>query len=213
MARQTWIKLGGVWESLTNIYMKQVGSWLPKVMSWIKVNGVWKQCMYYALSRSDFFLPSKDEIYLMYTNLHLFGLGGFSSTPPTQIYWSSSEMDVYSAYTQNFATGSQSGGTKNFDLYSTRACRSFISPVVYNLREYGPSLGLIFSVTDNGDSTYTYLECAPSDQTYGVVFSNITDQLAGTNTAVGTGQANTTAIISQVGHTTSAAKSCDDLVI
>jgi hypothetical protein len=63
---------------------------------------------------------------------------------------------------------------------------------------------------------WRYLEAAPSDQSMGIVWSNITDTEVGASaqgTAIGTGQANTTAIVGQAGCTSGAAKTCDDLVL
>ncbi len=51
----------------------------------------------------DWFLPSKDELSLMYTNLHEKGLGGFSGDD----YWSSSEDDASYAWGQDFSDGYQ----------------------------------------------------------------------------------------------------------
>jgi hypothetical protein len=50
---------------------------------------------------SDWFLPSRDELNLMYTNLYRRGFGGFR---PNQ-YWSSSERGTYYAWHQNFRGG------------------------------------------------------------------------------------------------------------
>jgi hypothetical protein len=81
------------------------------------------------------------------------------------------------------------------------------------LRDTGPAGGWIFNIVDNGNGTYTYLEAHTADTTQST-WSNITNQLCGASgTAIGTGQTNTTAIISQVGHTTSQAKQCNDLSV
>ena len=55
---------------------------------------------------TDWFLPSKDELNLMYVNLKANGLGRFSN----RWYWSSSQSNSYSnndAWVQNFSDGSQ----------------------------------------------------------------------------------------------------------
>ena len=50
----------------------------------------------------DWFLPSKDELYMMYS-LKLKGVGGFSD----DYYWSSSEYSAGNAWYQSFGSGSQ----------------------------------------------------------------------------------------------------------
>lgn len=153
----------------------------------------------------DWFLPSKDELNQMYINLYLEGVGGFNAN----LYWSSSENSSISVFYQNFTDGSQDVSNKSNSLY-VRACRSFTDTIgAYSLRDVGPGGGLIFYI--NGT---TYYEAAPSDQSTSQAWSNITSTLIGTTgTAIGNGQANTTAIINQSGHTDSAAKLCDDLII
>lgn len=51
----------------------------------------------------DGFLPNKEEVSLMYTNLHLQGLGGFAD----DYYWSSSENDSDNAWDVGFLAGDQ----------------------------------------------------------------------------------------------------------
>jgi hypothetical protein len=69
----------------------------------------------------DWFLPSRDELNLMYKNLKVKGLGGFSGW-----YWSSSEGYILSAWNQDFSDGSQDyyGGNKT-NPSSVRAVRAF----------------------------------------------------------------------------------------
>ncbi|MDR1787688.1 MAG: DUF1566 domain-containing protein [Treponema sp.] len=68
----------------------------------------------------DWFLPGKEELNLMYTNLKQQGLGGFSR----RSYWSSSEIAGNSAWYQSFASGSQDYYSKDSDC-SVRAVRAF----------------------------------------------------------------------------------------
>ena len=79
----------------------------------------------------------------------------------------------------------------------------------YVIGSIGPSgVGIVFYITDGG---LHGLEAAPSDQGASLTWSNIIFILLGTTgTAIGTGMANSNAIISQDEHTESAAKVCRD---
>ena len=67
---------------------------------------------------TDWYLPSKDELSQLYNNRT--SIGGFSPAD----YWTSSEGSIYSAWIQNFGTGSQTGSDKS-TLNYVRAIRSF----------------------------------------------------------------------------------------
>jgi len=69
---------------------------------------------------TGWFLPSRGELNLMYTNLHLNGHGGFAA----DIYWSSSERDGFVARIQFFTDGFQGTGAKDVS-YRVRAARAF----------------------------------------------------------------------------------------
>lgn len=70
---------------------------------------------------SDWFLPSKDELALMYTNLKVNGLGSFTIS----MYWTSSEYNnSENAWVQDFNHGQQSITAKGAP-YSVRAARAF----------------------------------------------------------------------------------------
>jgi hypothetical protein len=68
----------------------------------------------------DWFLPSKDELDLMYKNLKAKGLGDFSNG----WYWSSSELSSANAWGQSFGGGDQLYGYKP-STGSVRAVRAF----------------------------------------------------------------------------------------
>lgn len=83
---------------------------------------------------------------------------------------------------------------------------------VYETGDTGPASGLIFY--DKGDYSdgWRYLEAAPSDQSDGIMWYNGTNVETGaTATAAGTGEANTSAIVSAQGDGDYAAQICDDL--
>ncbi len=71
--------------------------------------------------KSDWFLPSKDELNLIYTNLYKAGVGGFSA----DCYWSSSELNADFAWGQFFASGDQLRGFKGNSHGLVRAIRAF----------------------------------------------------------------------------------------
>ena len=72
----------------------------------------------------DWFLPSKDELHLMYSNLWLagnIGLGGFVYS----VYWSSSEFSNNTAWNEYFLNGQQYDTSKGQLSRRTRAVRAF----------------------------------------------------------------------------------------
>ena len=71
-------------------------------------------------NKTDWFLPSKGELHLMYNNLRQAWLGGFSSA----WYWSSSEGNGDSAWDQYFDDGVQDHPSKDV-TDSVRAVRAF----------------------------------------------------------------------------------------
>jgi hypothetical protein len=71
-------------------------------------------------NHKDWYLPSKDELNLMYTNLKLKGLGNFADN----FYWSSSESNYGGVWAQNFGRGAQSKESQTTKLY-VRAIRTF----------------------------------------------------------------------------------------
>ncbi len=69
------------------------------------------------------YLPSKDEVNLMYENLYLRGLGNFRADD----YWSSSEFGGlnYAVWVEVFSDGTQDHGDKTHDRYFVLAIRRF----------------------------------------------------------------------------------------
>jgi hypothetical protein len=75
---------------------------------------------------SDWFLPSKDELNLMYENIgqgNALGLGNVGNFA-SDYYWSSTETDIYFAWIQNFTTGNQYANGKLYPN-DVRAVRAF----------------------------------------------------------------------------------------
>jgi hypothetical protein len=71
----------------------------------------------------DWFLPSEEELGLMYTNLHSQGLGNFTGVK----YWSSTEADAANAECTDFTSGSNMQHAKipGSELVQARAIRYF----------------------------------------------------------------------------------------
>jgi len=79
----------------------------------------------------DWFLPSKDELDLIYKNLISRNMGDFRTTVDksneTHIYWSSSQYNNYVSWFQNFNDGYQNyaGSLGKYDAFSVRPIRAF----------------------------------------------------------------------------------------
>jgi hypothetical protein len=88
---------------------------------------------------NNWYVPSKDELQLMYANLHRFGCstntpGGTDSSLcatrkgdfESSSYWSSTEFDIDTAWNQDFLYGNQHNDYFNKDFtYYVRAVRAF----------------------------------------------------------------------------------------
>lgn len=79
----------------------------------------------------------------------------------------------------------------------------------YTIGNHGQAGGWVFFCDIEGEyEGWTYLEGAPGDLSTPMAWSNITNVLVGTSRDIGSGEANTAAIIAQEGHTSSAAYAC-----
>lgn len=86
-----------------------------------EANRAAKLCaLYRGGGKSDWFLPSKEELNLMYENLHKEGSGDFANDN----YWSSSEDDAEFVWHQSFINGTHYFATKHYSMY-VRAIRAF----------------------------------------------------------------------------------------
>jgi len=151
-----------------------------------------------AASFDDWFLPSQDELNAIYTNAYEYGVDTF---------WSSSDYSAVAsfAYLQDFSTGNQTFGLKSGNE-AVIAARTFTdSPGAYNLGDTGPAGGFIFYIS----GSTSYYESSPTAIATTVPWANVTTPVS-TGTAIGTGQANTTAIIALPGSTGTAAWGCDN---
>jgi hypothetical protein len=137
------------------------------------------------------------------------------------ITWSSSAPAV--ATVANGVVTPLTAGTTTITVATvdgglTATCTVTVNPAPVAVGDsYGG--GIVAYILVNGDTGYNPnvqhgLIAATADQSIGTAWSNITNALVGpTGTAIGTGQANTTAIVSQSGCTSGAAKLCDDLTL
>jgi len=172
--------------------------------------------------KTDWYLPSKDELNQMYINRSIIeGLG-------SNAYWSSSEIINTNAWTQYFTVkfnnGVQTNGTKADPKY-VRPVRAFSRTTCATggscvIGDVGPGGGKVFyvapsSFTSTGSacgSTCKYLEAAPASwatafNTEYFNWSGNTNSLIGrTLEGIGTGYTNTSAMIAQDSEAGTAAR-------
>ena len=107
-------------------------------------------------------LPTKDELNVMYVNLHKNNIGGFIRD---NSYWSSSEDNNNNAWLQGFRYGFQYNIDKNINSYHIRAIRAFKSNIDYKIGD-NTGTGFIFSKEHHREGYkpyYQYKECAKED--------------------------------------------------
>jgi hypothetical protein len=75
----------------------------------------------------------------------------------------------------------------------------------------GPGGGLVFFDKGNSNGGWRYLEAAPTDQSNGIVWGCSNTSIPGTQIVVGSGETNTTLIVSSCNDASYAAKLCDNL--
>ena len=120
--------------------------------------------------------------------------------------WSASSSFLTSAYRYSFYP---------YIRYATFGFRVVASQVVvYAVGDTGPATGIVFYDKGSYSDGWRYLESATSDQGVATAWINggatQTTLNGNTSTAIGTGHANSDAIVAQTDHTDSAAKVCLD---
>ena len=163
--------------------------------------------------KTDWHLPSKDELNQMYVNK--VAIGDFAIA----IYWSSSENDAATAWYQGFGGGYQDDADKEFSD-RVRPVRAFGGTLacadggVCAVGDIGPGGGVVFYVHSSGGtfacgatlaSTCKYLEAAPTTGTNSwtdaryMWSGNGVDLIGSTaqGVAVGIGYKNTEAIVTR----------------
>jgi len=148
---------------------------------------------------NDWFLPSEDEL----------GAIRAQYTGYANIYWSSTETNAAAALAWIFTSTTPQAGTFKNSAHYVKVCRSFVGDIGdYSIGDVGPAGGKIFYV----DGGTTYYEEIPGNQSTNIVWSYVADEIGVTaqGTAIGTGKANTLAIIGQSGFSVGAAKLAND---
>jgi len=130
------------------------------------------------------------------------------------VSWTSSKSSVATVTSAGLVTGVAAGSATitvtSSDGGYTASCT--ITEGDYVVGDFGPAGGYVF-YDAGASSTYgwRYLECAPRDQETGVQWYNGTAINISTGFAIGTGKANTTAIVAAQGTGKYAASVCKNL--
>jgi len=163
----------------------------------------------------EWYLPSKDELTAIYTNLHLEGIGGYSTF---KRYWTSTEVYAFSAWRTksiSFADGGVNNSLRDVSYsYYTIPVRSFISNDVYALKEFVVN-GWVFEKTDLGGGSFKYYVSAVSSSVVLKQFGCMGVEIGSTGELVGTGDSNTELILAkltELGETNKAAQYCKNYI-
>ena len=196
-------------DDVGNVITTDVAGLDPDTTYYIRVRaysgtdyGLWSDTL--TMTTDYWTLPSFNSLELIHSNLHLFGVGGFSNDE----YWSSTESNATNSLSIDFTTGGMVVSLKN-TIQRVRGCRSFTDLAgAYAERDTGPAGGLIYYVSGT-----TYYEAASADIT-SVAWSNIINVLIGTTSDdINESENNTNEIIAQAGHIASASLICKQSIL
>ena len=137
-----WITGGNTQTTINGVTSSAVGTGQANTTAMMNqagyTGGAAKVCTDYSIDENgvtydDWFLPSRDELNLMWSNLADSDSDGENTGPTdpnnignfeTLLYWSSTEYNVNNAWAQNFANGFQIDDTKGITSF-VRAVRAF----------------------------------------------------------------------------------------
>jgi hypothetical protein len=116
----------------------------------------------------DWYLPSIDDLHLMYANktaINTTALSNGGSSFADYTYWSSSEYDNSGASIQSFTNGNQWHNVNKGDTGRVRAVRAFEPPTVAKVGDYRDG-GIVFWVdpADNTKGKVCYTKDAPNTE-------------------------------------------------
>jgi hypothetical protein len=116
----------------------------------------------------DWYLPSIDDLNLMYANktaINTTALSNGGSSFTDYTYWSSSEYDNSGASIQSFTNGNQAHNVNKGDTGRVRAVRAFEPPTVAEVGDYRDG-GIVFWVdpADNTKGKVCYTKDAPNTE-------------------------------------------------
>lgn len=153
----------------TGVTSREIGDGLSNTNSLIEMNlqprdsdwyVIWDKVVEFREGRSDkWFVPSKDELDLVYENRdNLNGLTAINDpdNEPNPYYWSSSENSGNSSHYQNIYDGSVTAGSKYFHYNRTRLCRYTTD------QELNSKTIQIISTTDQASIYYTIDDSTPT---------------------------------------------------
>ena len=136
------------------------------------------------------------------------------------VVWVSSDPSIATVDAAGAVTGGYTDGVAVLTVQSADGEHTDSALIVVGgdpIGKKGPAGGLIFYEDVDNEQPWSFLEAAPQGWYDGgddpeMVWSNVDDAAVGTTAQeIGTGQANTSAIVAQEGHTESAAEAAAEL--
>lgn len=163
----------------------------------------------------DWWLPSKEEMECIGSQLYAYNVGGFAQFGEgNDSYWSSSQYDNNYAWNYEFVQRYSVHDSLKDSSLRFRPSRSFVtnSPTSYYLRSRGPANGWIYDIESIGGGNYQYFEAYEDDYFAGTVQGNWATSYGNLRTATGIGAGVSNTSLMNTYLTSYAASTCQNLV-